>query len=80
MNITEHTDLSPFVGQRVTIDGGQAARVQTIHHGTEAVRCADALSDGVWGMCVYEPHGDIRGGASSFWWPYGTSLELETPA
>ncbi len=74
--IHDRVDLAPFTGQRVVIDHGRAARIQTIHHGAEAQKCRSELADGVWGMCVYEPFHDLRGGASSFWWPYGTDLEI----
>jgi hypothetical protein len=69
-------DLTPLIGHRVLIDHGRGARVQTIHHGAQAQRCRSQLAGGVWGMCVYEPFHDLRGGASSFWWPYGTDLQI----
>jgi hypothetical protein len=69
------TDLTPFAGQRVTIDHFRAARIGLIHHGAEASR--EALHEGVWGNCIDDPHGDCRGGSTAFWWPYGTDLEVE---
>jgi hypothetical protein len=71
------TDLTGLKGARVVIDHGQTARIAYIAHGAEAVRCGDALHDGVWGACWYDRHGDDQGGNSSFWWPYGTDLTVE---
>jgi hypothetical protein len=69
------TDLAQFAGARVVINGTRTARVTTIRHGIEATRVQ--LHDGVWGEGIDDPHGDCRGGATAFWWPYGTDLALE---
>lgn len=77
MNVEPTTDLTALAGRRVRIGSGQHAHILAIRHGADAVRCTDALEGGVWGDCFYEPHGGDRGGSSSFWWPYGTVLEVQ---
>ncbi|GAA2623785.1 hypothetical protein GCM10010399_63830 [Dactylosporangium fulvum] len=67
------TDLTPLVGRRVTFDG-RVALIQTAHHGYEATRCRAALLGGIWGDLVEEPTNYYRGGASSYWLPYGTTV------
>lgn len=77
MILDRSSDLTQLKGARVTINRGQAAVIASILHGTEASEhTIEALRDGVWGDCWYERHGDDRGGNSSFWWPYGTILEV----
>ncbi len=71
MIVTEHTDLFPFIGQRVTVDHTRTVRVELIAHGV-----TDRVKGGAYGMCIEDPHGDCRGGATAFWWPYGTDLEV----
>lgn len=82
MIIQPTTDLTQFVGKRVTIDHARTAQVHTIRHGAEATHptASVALRDGVWGDCWYDRHGDDRGGNSSFWWPYGTDLTIGVSA
>jgi hypothetical protein len=75
--IDQYTDLTALAGKSVTVSHTRTARIQTIHHGAEATLCVDALRDGVWGDCWYERHGDSQGGNSSFWWPYGTDVEVQ---
>lgn len=76
MIIEPTTDLAQFAGQRVTLDHVRTVQIHTIRHGAEATHCVEQLRDGVWGDCWYDRHGDDRGGNSSFWWPYGTDLEV----
>lgn len=74
MIISPSTDLTQFTGARVVINGVRGARIQTIRHDAEFNN--PALKGGVGGMCVEDPHGDCRGGATAFWWPYGTDFTL----
>lgn len=76
MILTPSTDLTMFAGKRVVIDHVRTAQVFDIHHGVEAKHTGEALRDGAWGACWYDRHGDDRGGNRSFWWPYGTDLEV----
>ncbi len=76
MIIDQATDLTQFTGQRVTIDRYRGARIGTIRHDREWNNVK--LSGGFGGMCVEDPHGDCRGGATAYWLPYGADLTLET--
>ena len=76
MLITPTTDLAQFAGRRVTFSGGRVARLQTVHHGAEATNYPAELQGGIWGDLVEEPTNHYRGGASSYWLPYGTDLTL----
>ncbi len=78
MRVQPTTDLAQFVGRRVVIDHGiRRAIISDINHGTKYPD-AKTLHGGFCGMCVEDPHGDCRGGATAFWWPYDTDLTIET--
>lgn len=78
MIIDRTTDLAQFAGARIVINGVRGARIGTIRHGAEATHQIEALRGGIWGECIDDPHGDCRGGATAFWWPYGTDLIIAT--
>ncbi len=75
MLVTPITDLTQLAGKRVTF-AGRIARLQTVRHGAEAVNYPRELADGFWGDLVEEPTNYHRGGASSYWLPYGTDLTI----
>lgn len=77
MLITPTTDLTQFTARRVTFSGGRVARLQTVRHGADAVNYPRELQGGIWGDLVEEPTTWYRGGASSYWLPYGTDLTIE---
>lgn len=76
MQIQPTTDLTQFAGRRVTFSGGRVARLQTVRHGAEAVNYPSELASGFWGDLIEEPTNHYRGGASSYWLPYGTDLTI----
>ncbi len=76
MLITPATDLTQFAGRRVTFSGGRVARLHTACHGADAVNYPRELAGGIWGDLIEEPTNHYRGGASSYWLPYGTDLTV----
>ena len=75
MQLQPHTDLTQFTGKRVVINRLRGARIDVLRHSSENRYVS--MTDGFGGMCVEDPHGDCRGGATGCWWPYGTDLTIE---